>query len=103
MATLRQYDDDAIIHQELLVGNVDLWVTSAPKPAFVAADHPDQVFLPLDYKLTTSHVGFGIRKGDHDALNYFNNWIAIQHQAGFLKDRADYWFGGRAWQDQVAE
>lgn len=103
LATLRQYDDEAIIQQEVLAGNVDMWVTSAPKPAFLAADHPDQVFLPLTEKLSRSNVGFGLRKGDFDTMNFFNNWIAINKEEGFLQERADYWFGSRAWKDEVAE
>lgn len=103
LATLRQYDDEAVIRQEVLAGNVDMWVTSAPKPAFLAADEPDATFLPLKEKLSQSYVGFGLRKGDFDTMNFFNNWIAINKEEGFLQERAKYWFGSRAWKDQVAE
>ena len=72
LTTIRQYDDDSVIRQELLAGNIDFWVTSAPKPAFVVADHPDKTFQPLSEKLSRSHVGFGLRKGDVDTLNFFN-------------------------------
>ena len=44
-----------------------------------------------------------MRKGDPDALNYFNNWISINNKNGFLKKQNDYWFRGNDWADKVPE
>ena len=103
LATLRQYDDEAVIQQELIAGNVAMWVTSAPKPAFAAADHSDVLFRPFDKVLTNEITGIGIVKGDHDTLNFLNNWISLNTNSGFLKSRSDHWFKTRDWQDQVVE
>ena len=43
-----------------------------------------------------------MRKGDHDALNFFNGWIAVRHADGWLEQRSHYWFETHEWADQVA-
>ncbi len=45
--------------------------------------------------------GFVMRKGDPDALNFFNNWIAENWRNGFLQDTHDYWFAGTDWEKLV--
>ena len=102
LATLRQYDDEAVIEQELMAGNVAMWVTSTPKPAFMSDDNPETVFRPFPEPLTLSTVGMGIQKGDLDTLNFLNNWIDVNIRSGFLQERSDYWFGSQEWRDQVA-
>ncbi|HKK97912.1 MAG TPA: transporter substrate-binding domain-containing protein [Marivita sp.] len=103
LATLRQYDDEAVIEQELMAGNVAMWVTSAPKPAFASDDNPETFFRPFDEPLTQATVGMGVKKGDFDTINFLNNWISTNMRSGFLQERSDYWFGGQEWRDQVPE
>ena len=43
-----------------------------------------------------------VRKGDLDALNFFNGWIAVRQADGWLERHRRYWFEGRDWADQVA-
>ena len=103
LATIRQYDDEAVIEQELKIGNVAMWVTSAPKPAFAADNDPDILFRPFEQPLTLATVGMGVVKGDFDTLNFLNNWIAANKRSGFLDERSAYWYGGQEWRDQVPE
>lgn len=103
LATLRQYDDEAVIEQELKSGNVAMWITSAPKPAFAADNNPDVLFRPFDEILTKAVVGMGIVKGDHDTLNFLNNWISANMRNGFLEERSAYWYGTQEWRDQVPQ
>jgi polar amino acid transport system substrate-binding protein len=42
-----------------------------------------------------------MRKGDPDAIIFFNNWIRLRKHDGWLKERHDYWFIGNDWSDQV--
>jgi polar amino acid transport system substrate-binding protein len=42
-----------------------------------------------------------VRKGDPDALNFLNNWIASRQLDGWLAERQAYWFQNREWRDQV--
>ena len=102
-ATLRQFDEDALALQEVLNGKAHAFVTSTPTPAFEALKHPDKLFLPIAEPFVQGAEGFALRKGDSDALNFFNNWILLRQQDGWLKERHDYWFKTRDWAGQVVE
>jgi len=102
-ATLRQFDEDALALQEVLNGKAHAFITSTPTPAFEALKHPDKLFLPIPEPFVQGAEGFALRKGDPDALNFFNNWILLRQQDGWLKDRHDYWFKTRDWATRVAE
>ena len=103
-AEVRQFDDDAQAFQEVVNGNAHAMISSAPKPRFWADAHPDKIFLPFGGEnLTEGNEGFALRKGDHDAINFFNNWIQERTSDGWLKERHDYWFKDQsAWKDMVA-
>lgn len=103
-AELRQFDDDAQAFQEVVNGNAHAMISSAPKPRFWADAHPDKIFLPFGGEnLTEGNEGFALRKGDYDAINFFNNWIQERTSDGWLKERHDYWFKDQsAWKDMVA-
>lgn len=102
-ATLRQFDEDALALQEVLNGKAHAFVTSTPTPAFEVLKHPDKLFLPIPEPFVQGAEGFALRKGDPDALNFFNNWILLRQQDGWLKERHDYWFKTRDWASQVTE
>ena len=102
-ATLRQLDEDALALQEVLNGKAHAFITSTPTPAFEALKHPDTLFLPIAEPFVQGAEGFALRKGDPDALNFFNNWILLRQQDGWLKERHDYWFKTRDWASQVAD
>ena len=102
-AMLRQFDEDALALQEVLNGKAHAFVTSTPTPAFEALKHPDKLFLPIAEPFVQGAEGFALRKGDPDALNFFNNWILLRQQDGWLKERHDYWFKTRDWASQVVE
>jgi len=101
-ATFREFDDEAQCLQEVLNGNAHAVVTSAPKPRMWTLDHPDTLFMPTDENLTKSDEAFAVRKGDPDAINFFDNWILFNTSNGWLDERHDYWFKGNAWKDQVS-
>lgn len=102
-ATLRQFDDEAQAYQEVANGNAHAIVSSAPKPTFYAADTPDKIFMANDGEnLTRGNEGFGLRKGDADALNFFSNWILFRTSDGWIDERHDYWFKDKAaWEEQI--
>ena len=100
-AQLRLFDDETQAYQELLNAKVHAVVGSAPTPAFQALKYPDKFFLPLENTFTREPIGFAVRKGDFDTLNYFNNWILYVAAEGWLLERKFYWFRTRDWEDQV--
>jgi polar amino acid transport system substrate-binding protein len=100
-AELRQFDDESQAYQELINGNAHAVVASAPTPAFYALRYPDRLFLPLKETFTQEPIGFALRKGDFDTLNFVNNWIRFVQAEGWLKERKHYWFGTKDWEDLI--
>jgi polar amino acid transport system substrate-binding protein len=100
-AQLRVFDEESQAIQELLNGRVHGMVTSAPLPAFQALKYPDKLFLPLKENFTKEPIGFAVRKGDFDTLNYFDNWIRVVEAEGWLQERKHYWFETNAWESLI--
>jgi polar amino acid transport system substrate-binding protein len=100
-ASLRMFDDESQAYQELINGRVHGVVGSAPTPAFQALKYREKLFLPLTGTFTREPIGFAVRKGDMDTLNYFNNWIRYVESEGWLAKRKHYWFEDNAWENMV--
>jgi polar amino acid transport system substrate-binding protein len=100
-AQLRLFDDEAQTYQELLNGRVHAVVGNAPTPAFQELKYPERLFLPLREDFTREPVGFAVRKGDFDTINYLNNWIRVTESEGWLKERKHYWFETRDWEGMI--
>lgn len=100
-AEIRLFEQETQAVQEVLNGSADAIVASAPLPAYLVVDNPDTLYLPIEGTFTFEPIGFALRKGDVDTLNYFNSWIRIVESEGWLADRKQYWFGTRDWADQV--
>jgi polar amino acid transport system substrate-binding protein len=97
-AKLRLFDDESQAIQELLLGRIHAVVASAPLPAFQAIANRDRLFLPLKEDFTREPIGFAIRKGDPDSLNFLDNWIRVMEAEGWLKERKRYWFETKDWE-----
>jgi polar amino acid transport system substrate-binding protein len=95
------FDDEAQVIQEVLNGRAHAAVASAPLPAFQAIKYPDQLFLPVKGTFTKEPIGFALRKGDFDTLNYFNNWIRVTEAKGWLAERKHYWFETKDWENLI--
>ncbi len=101
LVTMRLFDDESKLIQELLTGRVTAVVGSAPMPAFQAIKYSDKLFLPLKENFTREPIGFALRKGDVDLLNFFNSWIRVVDAEGWLKERQHYWFETRDWAGRI--
>ena len=100
-ASLRLFDDEAQAIQELLNGRVHAVVASAPLPAYQVLLHPQRLFLPFEDTFTQEPIGFAVRKGDFDTINFLDNWIRYIQAQGWLEKRKKYWFETRDWEDQI--
>jgi len=100
-AELLLFDEDGAATQEVLNGNAHANMQAEPTPSIEVRRYPDQLVVPFDQTFLATGEGFALRKGDPDALNFFNNWIAVKQASGWLKERNDYWFKGNDWEDQV--
>ena len=100
-AKLRMFDTEPQAYQELRNGNVHAVIGNAPRPAYEAVDYSDSLFLPVQGTFTKEPIGFAIRKGDPDALTFFNSWITIVALEGWLEERHNYWFSTKDWNNQI--
>lgn len=102
-AELLLFDDEGAVVQEVLNGNAHATMAAEPLPSREARNYPDTLHLPLDMLFNPLGEGFALRKGDPDALNFFNNWIAHYWRTGWLQERHDYWFTTEDWASQVLQ
>ena len=102
-AQLLQFDEDGAAAQEVINGMAHATMAAEPTPSREARTYPDAVHVPFDVLFDQRGEGFALRKGDPDALNYFNNWISHNWRTGWLKERHDYWFTTEDWADQVSQ
>jgi len=100
-AQLKLFDDESQAVQELLNARVHALIASAPLPAFQALEYPKRLFLPLKGNFTREPIGFAVKKGDIDTLNYLNSWITVVNAEGWLSGRKHYWFATNEWQGLV--
>ncbi len=101
-AKLLQFDEDGAAVQEVLNGRAHATMASEPTPTREVAKHPDVLYKPLGGALfRKGAAGVVLRKGDPDALNFFNNWIAINWRNGFLEEKNNYWFESLAWEKDI--
>ncbi|MYF71168.1 MAG: transporter substrate-binding domain-containing protein [Proteobacteria bacterium] len=102
-AELLLFDDEAATMQEVLNGTAHATIASEPAPSSYARTYPDILHIPFDQLFDEQSEGFAVRKGDPDALNFFNHWIANHLRSGWLQERHDYWFKSDDWAGQVPE
>jgi polar amino acid transport system substrate-binding protein len=103
LATQLLFDEDGAAAQEVLNGNAHATMASQPTPNMEAVRYPDVLYVPFDNLFDPRGEAFAVRKGDPDAMNFFNNWIAQQWRSGWLQETHDYWFASNEWADQVAQ
>lgn len=102
-AELLLFDEDGAATQEVLNGNAHATMSAEPTPSMEARRYPETLYVPFDRAFLATGEGFALRKGDPDALNFFNNWIMRYAALGWLKQRHDYWFKTENWADQVIQ
>ncbi len=100
-AKLTLFDDESQAYQEVINGKAHAMVGSAPTPAFQALKYPETLFIPIEETFTKEPIGFAVRKGDFDTLNYFNNWITVVAAEGWLKEIKHYWFETKDWESSI--
>jgi len=100
-AKLTLFDDESQAYQEVINGKAHAMVGNAPTPAFQALKYPETLFIPIEGTFTKEPIGFAVRKGDYDTINYFNNWITVVAAEGWLKDIKHYWFETKDWESSI--
>ena len=103
LAELLLFDDDGATVQEVLNGNAHATMNKEPTPSRELRRYPDTLHIPFDVVFDQTGEAFAVRKGDPDALNFFNHWIANHWRSGWLEERQDYWFTTEDWADRVVQ
>ncbi len=96
-AELLLFDEDGAATQEVLNGNAHATMASEPTPSAELRKYPDVLSIPFNKTYLATGEAFAMRKGDPDAENFFNNWIAVNWANGFLDLTNDYWFQSDEW------
>jgi polar amino acid transport system substrate-binding protein len=102
-AELLLFDEDGASTQEVLNGNAHATMASQPTPNREAGRNPETLMVMASELFDPRGEGFAFRKGDPDAANFFNNWIAQQWRSGWLEERHNYWFATEEWADMVSQ
>lgn len=102
-AQILLFDEDGAAAQEVLNGNAHATMAAQPTPNREVEAYPETLHIPFEALYDPRGEAFAIRKGDADAMNYFNNWIAQQWRSGWLEERHNYWFAGTEWESMVAQ
>jgi polar amino acid transport system substrate-binding protein len=99
-AQIRSFDSEADGAQEVKNGRVDAFVYDLPFNVIFAQDYPDSVAL-LGEPFTTENLGWALRKGDPDFLNWLDNFIDAIHDDGTYDRLHKQWFEGNSWKKNL--
>jgi polar amino acid transport system substrate-binding protein len=100
-AKIRTFETEADATQELLNGNADAFVYDKPYNAIFFAQKGEGKLVHLDNDLTYEPLGWAVRKGDPDFLNWLNNFLNQTKHDGTYDKIYDKWFKSTAWQKRV--
>ena len=101
-AMILLYDTDTAVLEAVVSGMVDAAAAFASTGNTWVEDNPVTLHLPFEEPFASEVLAMAVRKGDHDALNFFNSWIAIRKADGWLEQHRQYWFDTQDWEDLVA-
>ena len=101
-AMLLLFDTDNEVLQAVVDGEAHAAAAFATTRTTWVEAHPETLHLPFEEPFSSEIGAMAVRKGDLDALNFFNGWIAINTANGWLEQRSQYWFETREWEDLVA-
>lgn len=99
-ARVRLFDTEAAAVEALRKGEVDAFVYDRPFNALVFQRKPQGLAL-LDTPFTYERLGWGIRKGDPDFLNWLNHFLDQIKADGTLEAAQKKWFKSTDWYSQL--
>lgn len=99
-ARLKQYESEADGAQEARAGRVDAYVYDLPFNAVYAAQNVGKV-VHLKEPFTQEALGWAVRKGDPDMLNWMNHFLAQIKRDGIYDALYKKWFEGTAWLQNI--
>jgi polar amino acid transport system substrate-binding protein len=99
-AKIKQYETEAECALEVRNGRADAFVYDLPYNAVYVAQNKDGV-VHLKEPFTKEPLGWAVRKGDPDFLNWLNNFLTQIKSDGTYDALYNKWFEGTAWLPNV--
>lgn len=99
-ARLKQFESEADAAQEARAGRADAFVYDLPFNALYVAQNQDRL-VHLKEPFTQEALGWAVRKGDVDMLNWMNHFLAQIKRDGIYDALYKKWFEGTAWLQNV--
>lgn len=101
-AKIRTFETEADGAQEVMNGNADAFVYDKPYNAiFFSQKASTGKIVHLDKDLTYEPLGWAVRKGDPDFINWLNNFLNQAKNDGTYDKIYNKWFEKDAWQKKV--
>lgn len=95
-STIKTFESEADGAQEVRNGRADAFVYDLPFNAIYAAQYPDTL-VHLKEPFTHEPIGWAVRKGDPDFLNWLDHFLAQMRNDGTYDALYKKWFEGTAW------
>lgn len=89
-AKVREVESPARDWQELLAGRVDVTISSILEAGKLSSTH-DTLAIPFQQVANSLPLSFIVPQSDHVWLGFLNNWMRMQHEAGFFKQLNATW------------
>ncbi len=86
---------------EVISGKVDAFVYDLPFNAIMASGKGKGKIVHLDQPFTFEPLGWAVRKGDPDFLNWLNNFMFQIRNDGTYDRIYAKWFKNSKWLEQV--
>ncbi len=99
-AKIRLFETESEGAIEVINGNADAFVYDLPFNAIYASQNQGKI-VHLDQAFTYEPLGWAIRKGDPDFLNFLNNFLAQVKGDGSYDKIYDKWFNSDSWLKSV--
>ncbi len=100
-AKIRTFETEADAAQEVLNGKADAFVYDKPYNAIFFANKGQGKLIHMDQDLTYEPLGWAVRKGDPDFLNWLNNFLNQAKHDGVYERIYNKWFKSTKWQKKV--
>ncbi|MGP1580073.1 MAG: transporter substrate-binding domain-containing protein [Wolinella sp.] len=101
-AKLKTYDTEADAAQELLNGKADIFIFDLPfNVAFMAQKGRAGGIVHIQEPLTYEPLGWAIKKGDPDFLDWLNHFLAQIKHDGSYEELYNRWFVETKWLEKI--
>jgi len=87
----------------VLDGKAQGYVASMEAANLLVLQNPDKVDRPMPRPLLAYAIGFGVRKGEQQLLNFLDAWVTARQADKWLASAHKYWFESLDWQQREAK